>query len=129
MTVESTTRVVEAYLGGHDPSAVSDDAVYTVMDSGYQVHGREAIGQFLNSFYTEVFAASFEQQNLVVSDGHAVLEGFVVGTHNGDFAGIPASGKPVRVPLCVSYDVPKDKIVGARIYLATDALRRQVSEQ
>ncbi len=39
------------------------------MDTGYEVHGRGAIGQFLNTFYSEVFDAEFEQRNLVVEDG------------------------------------------------------------
>jgi len=43
--------------------------------------------------------------NTVFGDGHAFTEGYLVGKHVGEFAGIPASGKDVRIPMCASYDV------------------------
>lgn len=128
MSIEQTQRVLTAYLEGHDETAVAETAVYTIMGSGFEVRGREAIGQFLNSFYTQIFDAGFEQQNVLVADGRAVIEGLVVGSHIADFAGVPASGKQVRVPLCVSYEMTDDQIVAARIYFETDALRLQVEE-
>ena len=39
-----------------------------------------------------------------------------VGTHTGDFAGIPASGKQVAVPYSVFYDLADGKITALRIY-------------
>ncbi|MDQ3717112.1 MAG: hypothetical protein M3381_14045 [Actinomycetota bacterium] len=74
MSIEQTQRVLTAYLEGHDETAVAEDAVYTIMGSGFTVRGRKAIGQFLNSFYTQIFDAGFEQQNVLVGDGRAVIE-------------------------------------------------------
>ena len=45
-----------------------------------------------------------------------MMEGHVTGKHIGEFAGIPATGKEIRVPICVSYDLEDDKIQRARIY-------------
>jgi hypothetical protein len=36
--------------------------------------------------------------------GRRHVKGDFVGKHIGEFAGIPATGKDVRVPLCVVYD-------------------------
>lgn len=127
MTVDETRRIVEGYLtGGHGTSAVAEDAVFTVMGTGQQARGREAIGQLLTYFYHEAFDAKAEGIGLVVGEGKAVFEGDFTG-RIGDFAGIPASGVEVHVPLCVSYDLADGRIVQARIYFETDALRAQVS--
>jgi hypothetical protein len=50
------------------------------------------------------------------SNSHAVWEGTFHGKHIGKFAGIPATGKEVRVPLCVVYDLVNDQIKEGRIY-------------
>jgi predicted ester cyclase len=42
-----------------------------------------------------------------------------------EFAGIQSSGKEVRVPLLIKYEVKDGKITGANIYFETDALRMQ----
>jgi predicted ester cyclase len=55
-----------------------------------------------------------------------VAEGEFVGRHIGEFAGIPATGREVRVPICVAYDVKGDKITRARIYLLASVLMQQL---
>jgi predicted ester cyclase len=42
---------------------------------------------------------------LVVVDHGAAAEAWFVGTHTGDFLGVSATGKSVRVPYSVFYDV------------------------
>jgi predicted ester cyclase len=50
----------------------------------------------------------------------------VVGKHIGEFAGIPATGKDFRVPLCVVYDLDNDLIKRARIYFELPVLFQQL---
>jgi predicted ester cyclase len=52
-----------------------------------------------------------------------------VGKHIGEFAGIPATGKEFRVPLCVVYDLKDDLIKRARIYFEMPALLAQLGIQ
>ena len=40
----------------------------------------------------------------------------LVGTHTGEFAGIPATGKEVAVPYAVFYDVADGQITALRIH-------------
>ena len=54
------------------------------------------------------------------------IEAVFVGTHTGEFAGIPASGNAVRVPYSVLYDVDGDKITALRIYMSLEALIGQI---
>ena len=63
-----------------------------------------------------------EANNLIFADGQAVWEGDFIGKHVGEFAGIPATGKDVRVPLCVVYDLQNDQIKRARVYFEMPVL-------
>ena len=58
----------------------------------------------------------------------AAVEAVFVGTHTGEFAGIPASGNNVRVPYSVFYDVAGGKITALRLYMSLDEVVRQISE-
>jgi len=64
--------------------------------------------------------------NMVFADQQAVVEGDFVGKHIGEFAGIPATGKNVRVPICVVYDLENDKIKRGRVYFEMPALLQQL---
>lgn len=126
MTAESTKAVMESYFAGQSMDDVAEDAVLTLVGSGQEVHGREAIGEFISAFYNVSFNGSFESSNLIVGDGSAALEGFLVGTHSGEFAGIPATGKEVRVPMVIVYELQEGKIQHIRVYLLMATLLQQL---
>jgi predicted ester cyclase len=80
----------------------------------------------LHYFYHVAFDATAETKNTMFDDGKALVEADVVGKHIGEFAGIPATGKDIRVPLCVVYDLEYDQIKRARIYFELPVLLRQL---
>lgn len=131
MSVESTRDVVMKYMDSHhsDVSMMADDVVFTIMATGQEHHGPEGVLQMLNYFYRLAFDATAETTNLVFADGQAVAEADFVGQHIGEFAGIPATGKEVRVPLCVVYDLEDDLIKRARVYFEMPALMQQLGVQ
>ena len=126
MSVETTQEVMMGYLSGHNPEALAEDAIFTMMADGSEDRGRKAIAQKLQYFYGAAFDAKFESTNMVIGDGHAVVEGFLAGKHIGDFAGVPATGKDVRVPMCISYDVENGQIKRARVYFLMGTLMHQL---
>ena len=127
MSLEATREVVTAYLQNHaDPSYLAEDAVFIDMGTGEEYRGRTAIAQSLEYIYHQAFDARPEVHSTVLTDGHAVAEGEFVGRHIGDFAGMPATGREVRVPICVAYDLEGDKIKRARIYLLANVLMQQL---
>ncbi len=128
MSVESTKQVMLKYFNSThgDTSMMADDVVFTIMDTGQEHHGPEAIARMLKEFYHVTFEADVETTNTIFADGQAVVEGYVVGKHTGMFAGVPATGKDVRVPICVTYDLENDQIKRGRVYMASGIFLHQV---
>ena len=128
MSVDSTREVMMRYFNSEhsDVGVMADDVVFTIMENGQEHRGPEGVGQMLNYFYHIAFDAIAETTNTIFADGQAVVEGYFVGTHIGEFAGIPPTGKDVRVPICVVYDLENDKIKRGRVYLANVQLMQQL---
>ena len=128
MSVESTREVVTKYLNSKhsDVSMMADDVVFTHMATGQEHHGPEGVMEMLNYFYHIAFDADAVTKNTIFADGKAVLEADFVGKHIGEFAGIPATNKQVRVPLCVVYDLENDQIKRGRVYFEMPILLQQL---
>ena len=129
MSIESTYQTVMAFARSHDTSFVAEDAVFTDMGTGRETSGRAAIRQMLDYFYHQAFDARAELTHLIAADGQATIEGYVVGTHTGEFAGIAPTGKDVRVPIAVVFDLEADQIKRARVYLLINVLLQQLGVQ
>ena len=128
MSVESTRQVMMKYAESEhtDVSLMAEDVVFTITATGDEHRGREGVLQMLNYFYHIAFEATAETTNMVFADQQAVFEADFVGKHIGEFVGIPATGKEVRVPLCVVYDLENDQIKRARVYFEMPALLQQL---
>ncbi len=109
-----------------DLSMMADDVVFTNMATGETHTGPDEIAAMLHFVYHVAFDASAEIRNLIVDDNRAVLEAEIVGTHIGEFAGVPATNKPVRIPLCVVYDLDNGMITHGRIYFEVPAFMAQI---
>ncbi len=129
MTVERTREVMTKYLDSQhsDLSMMAQDVVFTNMATGEEHRGVEGVRRMLDHVYHEAFDAKAETRNRIYAEDRAVLEGEFVGTHIGTFAGIPATGRKVRVPLCVVYDLADGKISRGRVYMQVPVLLRQLA--
>ncbi|QGQ20192.1 hypothetical protein GC089_14490 [Cellulomonas sp. JZ18] len=130
VSIEATRAVVEEYLASErraETAALAPDVVFRFMATGDEHRGPEAVRAMLRYFYREAFEARTERRRLVVGEGTAVFEGVFVGRHTGEFAGVPATGRDVRVPLAVVYDVDDGAIVEARLYFELPAFLTQVT--
>jgi len=68
---------------------------------------RQAIGVFLNAFPDSRFPI-----DVVVAEGDKVaVQHSLRGTHNGEFQGVPPTGKPVVVPALATFRLAEDKVV------------------
>ena len=127
MSIEETRKVLEAYWVDHDPRYVAEDAVFTMQPTGEEIRGRDAIAKHLAGFYHGALDARAVKTNAIFGDGQGVLEASVVGQHTGVFAGVPATGREVNVPLCVTYELSGGLIKQARIYLMVNVLLAQIT--
>jgi steroid delta-isomerase-like uncharacterized protein len=129
MTVERTREVMNRYLDSQhgDLSMMAEDVVFTNMATGEEHRGVEGVRRMLDHVYHEAFDATAETRNRIYAEDRAVLEGEFVGTHIGTFAGIPATRRKVRVPLCVVYDLDNGKISRGRVYMQVPVLLRQLT--
>jgi steroid delta-isomerase-like uncharacterized protein len=128
MSVENTRAVMDQYFSSEhsDVSMMAEDVVFTIMATGQEHRGRDGVAGMLQYFYHLAFDAAAETTNKIIADGQAAIEGNFVGTHIGEFAGIPATQKQVRVPLCVVYDLENDQIKRGRVYFEMPALMAQL---
>ena len=131
MSVEATAQTMRSYLDvflgrGDFANYFSDDVTWTAVGTGQELRGRQPVHDFLSWMHTQAFDAHPKIKTLVVGDGQAVLEADFVGTHTGEFLGIPATGKSVQVPYCVVYDLQDDKLVALRAYIPMDLFTQQL---
>jgi steroid delta-isomerase-like uncharacterized protein len=128
MSIERTREVMARYWESEhrDVGMMAEDVVFTHMATGAEHHGPDGVLQMLDYMYRQAFEATAETRTRLCGESQAVLEGEFVGRHTGEFAGVPATGRSVRVPLCVVYDLEGDRIKRARVYLEMPVLMRQI---
>jgi steroid delta-isomerase-like uncharacterized protein len=131
MSVETTSQTMRSYLEaflalGDFADYYTDDLTWTTVGTGQELQGRQPVRDFLIWMHTQAFDAHPKVKTLVVGDGQAALEADFVGTHTGEFLGIPATGKSVQVPYCVIYDLQGDKITALRAYIPMDLFARHL---
>ena len=128
MSIERTREAMNRYWSSEhqDVSMMADDVVFTHMATGDEHRGPAAVQRMLDYMYRQAFQARAEFRSRIIADDQAVVEGEFIGTHIAEFAGIPATGRQVRVPLCVVYDLEAGWIKRARVYLEMPVLMRQL---
>lgn len=132
MTRARTEEVLREYiaelLANGSFAGYLDDAIeMTLVDLGQVITGREATEQAIINFHQVAFAASPEIRNITFGPGVAHAELVFVGTHTGEFAGIPATGRQVSVPYVAAYDLAGDKITALRLYGPASGLVQQIT--
>jgi steroid delta-isomerase-like uncharacterized protein len=128
MSTESTRETMQRYLKSEhsDVSVMADDVIFTIMGTGAEHRGREGVMAMLNYFYRVAFDATATIRVTLFGEANAMVEADFVGKHIGEFAGIPATGRTVHVPLCVVYDLDHDQITRGRVYFEMPALLQQL---
>jgi len=133
MSAETTTeRVLREYgdallARGDFARFFTDDVLWTTMETGQVVRGREAVRDYIVALHTTMFDARPVIRAMAASDGVALLEADFVGRHIGEIGGVAATGKDVNIPYCVVYDIQGERIAALRAYFPVTALLQQLS--
>jgi steroid delta-isomerase-like uncharacterized protein len=124
---ETVQEYLEVLLArGNYRRFFSDDVAFELVGTDQGARGAEAAEQAIRFMHEIAFDAAPEVANVLVDDHGAAAEATFVGTHIGEFAGIPATGNAIRVPYSVFYDVDGGRITALRIYMPMDQLVAQI---
>ena len=130
MTItESGRTAMDAYLHaltirGSFAEFLTDDVTLDMVGAGMSAHGRAQVEGLIRYAHEQAFDGRPELKSLIVApDGQrAAIEADFVGRHTAEFAGIPATGRDVRVPYSVHYDLDNGGISALRIYGLAEGL-------
>lgn len=109
----------------HDAAAVagwfSEDGVQRVVSMGIEAHGRDAIRDNMAALF-----AGFPDVHLEVHDAFSEADRMCVqltmrGTHDGEYFGIPATGRRIEVPMCLVFTFDADGLAKEEV-VYSDAL-------
>jgi predicted ester cyclase len=132
MTVLETGRsTMIAYLdalvarGTYDTFFTADASLY-VMGTDQEAHGRDHVVGLIRYLHEQAFDAHPQLKCLLVDGEKSAIEADFVGRHIAEFAGTRATGKEIRVPYSVVYDLEAEQIAAVRIYGLLDGIIRQL---
>src|SRR4029453_13013105 len=122
MTVDATAETMRAYLDaflarGDFADYFTDEVTWTTVGGGRDLQGHEPGPRLPHLDAHPGLRCPPKGKTLVVGDGQPALEADFIGTHTGEFLGMAATGKSVRVPYCVVYDLRGDKRGARRAHL------------
>lgn len=104
-----------------------DDVTLTVI-GGPAASGCAGVTALIMALHAEMFDARVQVKRLICERYHAAAELVFVGTHTGEFAGVPASGRRIDVPYTAMYDFAVDgRISAIRIYIPMHILMAQIA--
>jgi predicted ester cyclase len=130
MTItESGRTTMDAYLQalttrGAFADFLTDDVTLDMVGAGMTAQGRAQVENVIRYAHEQAFDGRPELKSLIVDpDGRrSAIEADFIGRHTGEFAGIPATGRNVRVPYSVHYDLTSGGISVLRIYGLVEGL-------
>lgn len=105
----------------------TDDIVFSIVGTDQVAHGRQAAAQMIRYVHSAAFEVKLGIGKVVCDASGAAAELRFVGTHIGDFAGVPATGKHVDVSYCAVYDLRDDRITAIRAYFPLAILLQQIT--
>lgn len=125
-TAEVMQTYVDAVLSGGDfARCFAPDVRWTTMETGDEVHGREAVRDLIVFLHAQAFEAQVEVRRLATTEDTALVEAVFRGRQTGECFGVAPAGGSVEVPYAVVYDVADGLITALRAYFPV----RQVQEQ
>src|SRR5438128_6993608 len=89
----------------------------------------KAIASGMHAVHSAIFAGfpdvEYRIERMLSQGDSVVVECTVVGTHQGEFAGVPATGRPMNLPVAFCVEVANGKVTDWRSYFDTATLMRQ----
>jgi len=120
---------VMAHILGQD----SEQGVYVLLDFHKFVGDpvierllRDAVRELLEGFMHGFPDFHIEPTRLRHLDDGVLVEGLITGTHDGDWAGIPPTGRPIEVPVLGIFEFDRDRLLCEKVHLDMATVLRQI---
>ena len=120
MTREEITAMFkrrEEAWDAHDAAALASDHATdatVISPTGGVLEGRDDIQRIYQVWFTAFPDLRFSERDLLIDGDRVALIMTVVGTHAGDFFGLPASGRHVQFACAFVYTLKGNQIVHER---------------
>ncbi len=121
--------IMEAF-NAHDPDRlcmlVDDDLVVESDTLPEPIHGRDAWRQTLQMYFSAFPDLHFDIEQIFASGDYVTLRWRATGTHQGEWAGIPATNRPGELHGCTVREIRNGKSFHEWTYWDTGRMMQQM---
>jgi steroid delta-isomerase-like uncharacterized protein len=103
-----------------------DEPVYTVMATGEEYRGKDAVASFYRGLFEGVPDATFDLINVYVGEEGVVEESVLRGTQQGSMFGLMPTNRVFSLPLTIVFPMKDGQILGERLYFDIAMLMSQL---
>ena len=127
---ERREAIVNEHLAAENRHDV-EATIATFHRPRYEVNGEESDGEaavrdLLADLMTGFPDFHAEVGKIHHADDAVIGEGRITGTHNGEFAGVPATGRRVDYPGVVIFEFDEDRLLCEKVYFDGATLLTQI---
>jgi steroid delta-isomerase-like uncharacterized protein len=79
--------------------------------------GAEAVRELLQGMMHGLPDLHIDTVKLRHADDAVIIEGLITGTHDGEWAGIPPTGRRVEVPVAAIFEFDGDRLLCEKVYM------------
>lgn len=99
-------------------ATLTPDCVYEIVPTGQRWEGHAGATNFYQSFLGAFPDVKFELRDIVIGPQGVIEVADMTGTQRGEWSGLPASGRTVRVVIVIHFpwDAAAQKFGGERVY-------------
>ncbi|MBI1892777.1 MAG: ester cyclase [Candidatus Rokubacteria bacterium] len=105
---------------------LAEDCVFEIVPLGLVAQGKAEVAEVYRSRFRDFPDLHTEVTRVVLGEEAIVLEGFMCATPRGRFWGLPARGRPIRVPAVLVVPFRDGRMLGERAYFDSGDLKRQL---
>lgn len=121
----------EDFINAHNLAAIDELFAPTIVFQdpvapGGVLHGIEELRQFISALFAGMPDLHFEADNVLGGGDLIGWHGTLHGTHQGELAGVPATGKAVTAPLAEFYHLADGKIVEEWVFTDPLSILQQI---
>jgi predicted ester cyclase len=99
-------------------ATLAEDCTYEVLPTGQRWQGHDGARAFYESFLGAFPDVQFELRDIIIGPQGVIEVAEMTGTHRGEWASIPPTGRPVRLLIIIHFpwDPAAEKFGGERVY-------------